>query len=209
MDLRRSIQRRRREGSTRRCRTPSSAAPPPIASPRSVSGRCSRACSRACRPSSTRRARETPRCIAGNPFQIEAAVAFGGDLPGDQPARVIRFANRVPLLYQQSACCSVQERDGDVLAQLQHEPAPRRRPRSGRLVIMIHMASVWVPFHEREQGSHRRLRRDPQGDEARAAGLRTQARPVHPPAPEDEARGRTPRRLSSGTSVRSPELATR
>jgi hypothetical protein len=42
----------------------------------------------------------------GRPFQIEAAIAFGGDLPGDQAARVIRFANRVPLLFQQSACSS-------------------------------------------------------------------------------------------------------
>ncbi|MEO0483183.1 MAG: DNA topoisomerase VI subunit B, partial [Planctomycetota bacterium] len=40
----------------------------------------------------------SPAVYRGNPFQIEAAVAFGGDLPGDQPARVIRFANRVPLL---------------------------------------------------------------------------------------------------------------
>jgi DNA topoisomerase VI subunit B len=44
-----------------------------------------------------------PAVYRGNPFQIEAAIAFGGDLPGDEPARVIRFANRVPLLYQQSA----------------------------------------------------------------------------------------------------------
>ncbi|MEO1280065.1 MAG: hypothetical protein AAFV77_13980, partial [Planctomycetota bacterium] len=47
-----------------------------------------------------------PAVYRGNPFQIEAAIAFGGDLPGDESARVIRFANRVPLLYQQSACCS-------------------------------------------------------------------------------------------------------
>jgi DNA topoisomerase-6 subunit B len=46
----------------------------------------------------------SPAVYRGNPFQIEAAIGFGGDLPGDQPARVIRFANRVPLLYQQSAC---------------------------------------------------------------------------------------------------------
>jgi DNA topoisomerase-6 subunit B len=42
----------------------------------------------------------------GRPFQIEAAIAFGGELPGDETARVIRFANRVPLLFQQSACLS-------------------------------------------------------------------------------------------------------
>ncbi|MBZ0171646.1 MAG: DNA topoisomerase VI subunit B, partial [Phycisphaerales bacterium] len=45
-----------------------------------------------------------PSVYRGNPFQIEAAIACGGNLPGDQSARVIRFANRVPLLYQQSSC---------------------------------------------------------------------------------------------------------
>src|SRR2546423_13070067 len=42
----------------------------------------------------------------GRPFQIEAAIAFGGELPADDSSRVIRFANRVPLLFQQSACSS-------------------------------------------------------------------------------------------------------
>ncbi|HWB20268.1 MAG TPA: ATP-binding protein, partial [Phycisphaerales bacterium] len=48
----------------------------------------------------------SPDIYRGRPFQIEAAIAFGGELPADQPSRVIRFANRVPLIYQQSACSS-------------------------------------------------------------------------------------------------------
>ncbi|MGA2498193.1 MAG: ATP-binding protein, partial [Tepidisphaeraceae bacterium] len=47
-----------------------------------------------------------PDVYRGRPFQIEAAIAFGGELPADDTARVIRFANRVPLLFQQSACSS-------------------------------------------------------------------------------------------------------
>ncbi|TVQ60609.1 MAG: DNA topoisomerase VI subunit B [Phycisphaerales bacterium] len=81
----------------------------------------------------------------GNPFQIEAAIAFGGDLPGDQPARVLRFANRVPLLYQQSACSafkSVTETAWKNYGLSQ----PRGGAPVGPLVIAIHMASVWVPF---------------------------------------------------------------
>jgi len=86
-----------------------------------------------------------PDVYRGRPFQIEAAIAFGGELAGDEPARVIRFANRVPLLYQQSACSSFKAvtetnwRNYD----LQH---PRGGVPIGPLVIMIHMASVWVPF---------------------------------------------------------------
>lgn len=87
----------------------------------------------------------SPAVYRGNPFQIEAAIGFGGDLPGDQPARVIRFANRVPLLYQQSACSafkSVTETSWKNYGMSQ----PRGSAPVGPLVIMIHMASVWVPF---------------------------------------------------------------
>jgi len=86
-----------------------------------------------------------PAVYRGNPFLIEAAVAFGGDLPGDEPARVIRFANRVPLLYQQSACSSfkaVVETGWRNYGLSQGKGALPQAP----LVVMIHMASVWVPF---------------------------------------------------------------
>jgi DNA topoisomerase-6 subunit B len=48
-----------------------------------------------------------PDVYRGRPFQIEAAIAFGGELAADDTARVIRFANRVPLQFQQSACSSM------------------------------------------------------------------------------------------------------
>ncbi len=81
----------------------------------------------------------------GRPFLIEAAIAYGGELPRDESARVIRFANRVPLLYQQSACSSFKAvtetnwRNYDL-------DQPRGGAPGGPLVIMVHMASVWVPF---------------------------------------------------------------
>jgi DNA topoisomerase-6 subunit B len=81
----------------------------------------------------------------GNPFQIEAGLAYGGSLPADKLARVLRYANRVPLLYQQSACAiskSVLTTSWRNYALAQSNGALP----SGPLVIMIHMASVWVPF---------------------------------------------------------------
>ncbi|HRX85544.1 MAG TPA: DNA topoisomerase VI subunit B [Phycisphaerae bacterium] len=105
-----------------------------------------------------------PTVYRGNPFQIEVGVAFGGDLGGssssddddngsvgkkakDEPAaaRVIRFANRVPLLYQQSACStykSVIETKWNNYGLSQARGAIPQAP----VVILIHMASVWVPF---------------------------------------------------------------
>ena len=81
----------------------------------------------------------------GNPFAIEVGLAYGGDLGREEHARVIRFANRVPLLYQQSACASFKSviETGWKNYGLQQ---PRNSVPVGPLVIMIHMASVWVPF---------------------------------------------------------------
>src|SRR5256712_7949006 len=45
-----------------------------------------------------------PAVYAGNPFQVEIGIVYGGDLPPDQPIEVLRFANRVPLLYQAGGC---------------------------------------------------------------------------------------------------------
>ena len=86
-----------------------------------------------------------PAVYRGNPFQIEAAIAFGGDLPADQQARIIRYANRVPLLHQQSACSAFKS-----VVDTSWKNYGLQQPRGGLpvgpLVVMIHMASVWVPF---------------------------------------------------------------
>ena len=86
-----------------------------------------------------------PTVYRGRPFVIEAGIAFGGALPGDEPAKVYRFANRVPLLYQQSACASFKS-----VLETSWKNYGLQQPRGalpvGPLVVMIHMASVWVPF---------------------------------------------------------------
>ncbi len=86
-----------------------------------------------------------PEVYRGRPFQIEAAIAFGGELPTDDTARVIRFANRVPLLFQQSACSSFKAVT-ETGWRNYNLSQPRASLPAGPLVIMIHMASVWVRF---------------------------------------------------------------
>jgi DNA topoisomerase VI subunit B len=81
----------------------------------------------------------------GRPFQIETAIAFGGELPADDSARVIRFANRVPLMFQQSACSSFKA-VAETSWRNYNLTQPRGNVPVGPLVILIHMASVWVPF---------------------------------------------------------------
>lgn len=94
-----------------------------------------------------------PAVYRGNPFLIEAGVAYGGSITGaespegerEPPARVIRFANRVPLLYQQSACAAFRS-VLDVDWRNYGISQPGGGPPAGPLLILVHMASVWVPF---------------------------------------------------------------
>lgn len=86
-----------------------------------------------------------PAVYRGNPFQIEVGLAFGGNLPADDSARVIRFANRVPLLYQPSACAISKAVVGTSWRNYGLSQ-PRNAAPEGPLVIFVHMASVWVPF---------------------------------------------------------------
>jgi len=86
-----------------------------------------------------------PAVYRGNPFQMEVAIAFGGELKSEESARILRFANRVPLLYQQSACSSFK-----AIVETGWKNYSLQQPRGalpvGPIVIMVHMASVWVPF---------------------------------------------------------------
>ncbi len=81
----------------------------------------------------------------GNPFVIEVALAYGGELPKDQTVRVLRFANRVPLLYQPGAC-AISESVNDVAWKSYGLEQSRNSPPVGPCVIVVHMSSVWVPF---------------------------------------------------------------
>jgi len=86
-----------------------------------------------------------PTVYRGNPFQIEAGLAYGGSLPGDKLARVLRYANRVPLLYQQSACAITRSVLTTGWRNYALQQSAGALP-TGPLIIMVHMASVWVPF---------------------------------------------------------------
>jgi len=86
-----------------------------------------------------------PSVYRGNPFQIEAGLAYGGSLQVEGLARVLRYANRVPLLYQQSACAITKSILTTAWRNYALQQSAGALP-SGPLTIMVHMASVWVPF---------------------------------------------------------------
>lgn len=87
----------------------------------------------------------SPAVYRGNPFQIEAGLAYGGHLPSEDLVELMRFANRVPLLYQQSACAMFKAVLSVDWRSYGLSQAKGALP-SGPCVIFIHMASAWVPF---------------------------------------------------------------
>jgi DNA topoisomerase-6 subunit B len=107
-----------------------------------------------------------PAVYRGNPFVIEAGLAFGrgpepataapakketplaegeGEKDDAELARVIRYANRVPLLYQPAAC-AITRAALDTTWRNYGVAQSRGSLPAGPMVIVVHMASVWVPF---------------------------------------------------------------
>lgn len=115
-----------------------------------------------------------PAVYRGNPFQIEVGIAWSKpgddrlavdeqgrirktkkkrgtfdteDLLGnaDEPVRVLRFANRVPLLSQQSGCGFTKAMISTAWKNYGLSQSKGALP-VGSAVVLIHMASVWVPF---------------------------------------------------------------
>ena len=87
-----------------------------------------------------------PAVSQGNPFQIEVGLVFGGDLAADGPIEVLRFANRVPLMYQQGGCLMTKALESVNWKQygLEH-PGGKGLPK-GPAAVLIHLASTNVQF---------------------------------------------------------------
>jgi DNA topoisomerase VI subunit B len=114
-----------------------------------------------------------PAVYRGNPFLVEMALAWGSPsgttvtvdeqghlqqtkrehppagqhliLRANEPAQLLRFANRVPLLYDQAGCAitrAVVQTNWRAYGLQQSKGALPLAP----LVIAVHVASVWIPF---------------------------------------------------------------
>jgi DNA topoisomerase-6 subunit B len=114
-----------------------------------------------------------PAVYRGNPFQIEVGLAYGQPggiglevdegghihkaahhkreasaalvLRADEPVHLLRFANRVPLLYEQSGCAITR-----AVLQTNWRSYGLQQPKGALpiapMVVLVHLASVWVPF---------------------------------------------------------------
>ena len=114
-----------------------------------------------------------PAVYRGNPFQVEVGIAYGRPggadlevdedgrihqaahhrrdasealaLTADEPAHLLRFANRVPMLYEQGGCAITR-----AVLQTNWRSYGLKQPKGALplapMVVVVHLASVWVPF---------------------------------------------------------------
>ena len=91
-----------------------------------------------------------PEVYRGMPFQIEVAAAYGGKIQNDR-AILMRFANKIPLLFDSSSCALTQSFLGVDYAR--YGLKVESKVPIGPLVFIIHIASVWVPYTNESKNS--------------------------------------------------------
>ncbi len=80
-----------------------------------------------------------PATYAGHPFIIEVAIAYGGEIPKRGSFLVYRFANRIPLLYDEASDVSV--RAITDMNWRRYHVSPDMP-----LAIVVHICSTKVPY---------------------------------------------------------------
>ncbi|HJJ79165.1 MAG TPA: DNA topoisomerase VI subunit B, partial [Methanocorpusculum sp.] len=81
--------------------------------------------------------------FGGHSFIVEAAIGYGGKLQAEGQATLLRFANRVPLLYQQGACAITNAVQG---VNWKNYNVSQQGLPVGPLMILVHVAATNVPF---------------------------------------------------------------
>lgn len=87
-----------------------------------------------------------PKSHSGNPFLVEVGIVYGGGLPSDQQVQILRFANRVPLLYQQGACAITKAIEATDWRRYGLEQRGGTGIPYGPAIILVHIASTKIPF---------------------------------------------------------------
>jgi len=80
-----------------------------------------------------------PATYAGHPFIVEAGIAYGGEVPKRGAFVVYRFANRIPLLYDEASDVSV--RVITAMNWRRYKVAPELP-----IAILVHICSTKVPY---------------------------------------------------------------
>ena len=87
-----------------------------------------------------------PEVTQGNPYQVEVGLIFGGNMPADKPVEILRFANRVPLMYQQGGCLLTKAIESVDWRQYGLDQPGAKGVPKGPAAILVHLASTNVQF---------------------------------------------------------------
>jgi DNA topoisomerase-6 subunit B len=87
-----------------------------------------------------------PSVTQGNPFQVEVGLIFGDGMAADKPVEILRFANRVPLMYQQGGCLLTKAIESVDWRQYGLDQPGGRGVPKGPAAILVHLASTNVQF---------------------------------------------------------------
>ena len=87
-----------------------------------------------------------PNVSQGNPYQVEVGLIFGGNMVADKPVEILRFANRVPLMYQQGGCLLTKAIESVDWRQYGLDQAGGKGVPKGPAAILVHLASTNVQF---------------------------------------------------------------
>ncbi len=80
-----------------------------------------------------------PSTYSGHPFIVETAIAYGGNIPKKDDILIYRFANRIPLLYDEASDVSVR-----VIKSINWK---RYKVTSDMpIAILVHVCSTKVPY---------------------------------------------------------------
>ena len=88
----------------------------------------------------------SPSVFSGIPFLVETGIVYGGNLPRDSKVEILRFANKVPLLYQEGNCVITEAIKNIDWRRYGLEQKGGRGVPYGPAIILVHVASVNVPF---------------------------------------------------------------
>ncbi len=114
-----------------------------------------------------------PKVRGGFPFMVEVGLVYGGALPADQPIQILRFANRVPLMFQQGACAIT-----TAIANLDWRRYGLDQKGGsgipiGPALVLVHVASVKIPFTSEAKEA---VAEDPEIDKELTLALQAAAR---------------------------------
>ncbi|MCJ7444282.1 MAG: DNA topoisomerase VI subunit B [Methanotrichaceae archaeon] len=84
--------------------------------------------------------------FSGNPFLVEVGLGYGGELDKEGRIDIIRFANRVPLIYQQGACAITHAAESIPWKNYSLAHSNSLGLPTGPAVLMVHIASTNIPF---------------------------------------------------------------